>query len=49
VTGETIAKAYDRLEVVEFMSRSLLELPSLDRAVRLTDDQLADLDSHFPD
>ncbi len=48
VTGDSLARAYDRLEVVEFMAQSLLDLPSPDLAVLLTPDQLVDLDRHYP-
>ena len=48
VTGRDLAQAYDRLEVAEFTARSFLELPSLASIIHLNENQLADLDEHYP-
>ena len=48
VTGRDLAQAYDRIEVAEFTARSFLELPSLASIIHLNENQLADLDDHYP-
>jgi L-fuculose-phosphate aldolase len=48
-TGEDILKAFDRLEVLEYSARSLLELPKLGNLNTINEDRIREIEEEFLD
>lgn len=46
-TGDTLLKAFDRLEVAEFSARSIIDAMPLGPIVAMNRDEIRDLDKHF--